>query len=212
MSGKGMKLYNHSLITKTAGATVSMMLGASVCGATSALATTPGGADILLPKPAEFLPALAAFLVVWFIMARFAWPSIVKMMEKRELKIKGDLDSAEQAKLKAEQDRKESAKTIGDAQIKAAEIIATAKREAEQEREHILADAQRNASGLIEKARDAITTERHKAMIELSGFVVDLSVEIAGKIIGNSLSEAQQRDLAEHYLHEVGAKHDEEQA
>ena len=45
-------------------------------------------------------------------------------------------------------------------------------------------------------------------MIELSSSVVDPSVEIAGKIIGNDLSEAEQRRLAEKYLAEVGTGHD----
>ena len=49
-----------------------------------------------------------------------------------------------------------------------------------------------------------MSSERHKAMIELSGSVVDLSVEIASKIIGNDLTEEQQRRLAEKYLAEVG--------
>ena len=47
-------------------------------------------------------------------------------------------------------------------------------------------------------------SERHKAMIELSSSVVDLSVEIASKIIGNDLSVEEQRRLAEKYLAEVG--------
>ena len=42
-------------------------------------------------------------------------------------------------------------------------------------------------------------------MVELSGSVVDLSVEIAGKIIGNDLTDAEHRALAEKYLAEVGS-------
>ena len=45
-------------------------------------------------------------------------------------------------------------------------------------------------------------------MVELSDSVVDLSVEIAGKIIGDSLDEAGQRKLAEKYLEEVGSLND----
>ena len=48
-------------------------------------------------------------------------------------------------------------------------------------------------------------SERRKATIELSNSVVDLSVEIASKIIGNDLTEDQQRRLAEKYLAEVSA-------
>lgn len=198
--------------TKEAVRAFALALASIAASATPAFADMPGGADILLPKPAEFLPALVAFLAIWFVMAKFAWPSIVKMMEKRELKIKGDLDSAEKMKLEAQKAREESERAIAEAQAKAQQIIAEAKREAEAQRSHIITDAQRNAQGLIEKAHDAITTERKKAMIELSGFVIDLSVEIASKIVGESLSEDDERALAAKYLKEVGAKHDEEQA
>ena len=50
-----------------------------------------------------------------------------------------------------------------------------------------------------------IDAERAKAVVELSGQVVDLSVEIAGKIIGDALNEQQQRELAIKYLSEVGS-------
>ena len=68
----------------------------------------------------------------------------------------------------------------------------------------MLARAQKEASAAVAKSRDALESERRKAMIELSGSVVDLSVEIAGKIIGDELTEDQQRKLAEKYLNEVG--------
>ena len=74
----------------------------------------------------------------------------------------------------------------------------------------MLAKAQKEASGIIAKSHEALEGERRKAMIELSGSVVDLSVEIAGKIIGNDLSEDQQRALAEKYLAEVGKTNDKE--
>lgn len=60
---------------------------------TPAFAEAPSGADLLLPKMAEFIPALIAFLVIWFVLAKLAWPSILGMMEKRQQKIQDDLDA-----------------------------------------------------------------------------------------------------------------------
>ena len=48
---------------------------------TPAFAEAPSGADLLLPKMAEFIPALIAFLVIWFVLAKLAWPSILGMMD-----------------------------------------------------------------------------------------------------------------------------------
>lgn len=169
-----------------------------------ALAESPSGADLLLPKPAEFIPALIAFLIIWFVLGKFAWPSILKMMESRQEKIQNDLNTAENAHVKAEKDQKIAAASIDEARRKADEIVAAAKREGEEERARIIEQAKKEASDIITKGHSAVDSERRRCLTELSGSVVDLSVEIAGKIIGNELDEAQQRRLAEKYLAEVG--------
>ena len=64
----------------------------------------------------------------------------------------------------------------------------------------MLAKAQKDAAATVAKAHDVVDSERHKAMIEISSSVVDLSVEIASKIIGDGLTQDQQRQLAEKYL------------
>ena len=166
--------------------------------------SVPDSAQILIPKPAEFVPALIAFLIIWFVLAKFAWPMIMKTLDDREAKIKGDLDDAEHAKADALQEKKDYAVQLADARVEADKIVSNAKKEAEEERAQVLARAQKEASAAVAKSRDALETERRKAMIELSGSVVDLSVEIAGKIIGDELTEDQQRKLAEKCLNEVG--------
>lgn len=186
-------------------AVAGLMLGTVLSLPTVALADSPSGADLLLPKPAEFIPALIAFLIIWLIMAKLAWPSILGMMEKRQQKIQDDLDSAEKSKAKAAAEAQSYGDKLVDANRKAEEIISEAKKEAEEERSQILAKAQHEASDIIAKAHGAVDSERRKATIELSSSVVDLSVEIASKIIGNDLTEDQQRRLAEKYLAEVSA-------
>ena len=160
---------------------------------------------LLLPNMAEFIPACIAFIIIWIILAKFAWPMVLKMMEERESKIQGDLDAAEQAKTKAESDAKAYSDRLAAAEREAADIVAQAKREGEEERARILAQAQKDAAATIAKAHDAVDSERKKAMAELSGSVIDLSVEIASKLVGNDLTDDQHRRLAERYLQEVGA-------
>lgn len=175
---------------------------------TPAFAEAPSGPEILLPKMAEFIPALIAFLIIWVVAAKFVWPSVLGMMDKREQKIQGDLDAAAAEKANAVKEHQEYQAQIANAQNEADEIIAEAKAQAEAERARILAKAQEEAAATVAKARDAVSSERRKAMAELSDSVIDLSVEIAGKIIGNSLSDSDQRKLAEKYLVEVGGGHD----
>lgn len=163
------------------------------------------GPDILIPKVAEFVPALIAFLVILAVLSKLVWPSVLEMMEKRQAKIQSDLDEAERSKREAAEEVKSYEGKILEAHHEADAIIAKAKKEAEEVRSQVLAKAQREAADIIAKAHGAVDSERHKAMIELSSSVVDLSVEIASKIIGNDLSEDEQRRLAEKYLAEVGA-------
>lgn len=162
------------------------------------------GPDILIPKMSEFIPALIAFLVILVVLARLVWPPVLEMMEKRQQKIQADLDAAEQSKMKAAEEARSYEAKILEAHHEADAIVAKAKKEAEEVRSKVLAKAQREAADIIAKAHGAVDSERHKAMIELSSSVVDLSVEIASKIIGNDLSEEEQRRLAEKYLAEVG--------
>lgn len=163
-----------------------------------------GGMALLIPRPAEFIPACIAFVIIWIVLAKFAWPSVVKAMDARENKIKSDLDDAAKSKADAAKSAKEAKRAIDEANHKADEIVAEAKKQAEAERSQVLAKAQKDAAATIAKAHDVVESERHKAMVDLSNSVVDLSVQIAGKIIGDGLSEQQQRDLAEKYLEEIG--------
>ena len=182
-------------------------VAAGVVLATPALAfaeESAVGPDILIPKPAELIPALIAFVIILLVLAKLVWPPVLEMMEKRQQKIQDDLDAAQRSKIQAAEEAKSYEAKILEAHHEADAIVAKAKKEAEEVRSAVLAKAQREAADIIAKAHGAVDSERHKAMIELSSSVVDLSVEIASKIIGNDLSVEEQRRLAEKYLAEVG--------
>ena len=78
------------------------------------------GADILIPKMAEFIPALIAFLIIWIVLAKVALPGIMKTMEERGKKIEESLDEAEKTKQEAIAKRAESDSIVTDARRQAA--------------------------------------------------------------------------------------------
>ena len=199
-------------MTQTQTRTLQALTGAALLnlGAPAiALAEENTGMKLLMPNMAEFIPACVAFLIIWFLMAKFAWPMVLKMMEDRESKIQGDLDSAQQANAEAAAAKDAAKAKLDEAQLKANDIIAEAKHDAEVLRADMLAKAQEESQAIIAKAHDVIDAERTKAMAELSGSVIDLSVEIASKVIGDSLDVEQQRALAIKYLAEVGSLNDD---
>ena len=152
---------------------------ASTVGATAALlvAMAPSvalaeegasGADILLPKPAEFVPALIAFLIIFAVVAKFVWPSVLRMLDKRQEKIQGDLDAAAKAREEANKDREIAAAGIDAAKQQADEIVSAAKREGEEERARIIEQAKAEAVEIITKGKGVVESERRHAMAELS--------------------------------------------
>ena len=86
------------------------------------------GADILIPKMAEFIPALIAFLIIWIVLAKVALPGIMKTMEERGKKIEESLDEAEKTKQEAIAKRAESDSIVTDARRQAADIVLEARK------------------------------------------------------------------------------------
>ena len=197
---------NHSRALRTLASAALLVLGSPAVALAEEENT---GMRLLIPNMAEFVPACIAFLIIWFLMAKFAWPMVLKMMEDRENKIQGDLDAAQTARTEADEAKAKIAARLEAADRKADAIVAEAKRDAEVLRADMLAKAQEESQAIIAKAHDVIDAERARAMAELSGQVVDLSVQIASKVIGDGLDVQQQRELAIKYLAEVGSLNDD---
>lgn len=164
------------------------------------------GIQLLIPTLAELIPACIAFLVVYIILAKMVWPSVVKMMDEREKTLTGQMEAAEQAKEKLAETSKQCDEQLAAAHAQAAEIVAHAKHEAEQERARIIYEAHVQAADIIDKGHKAVEAERAHTLEDLSRSVADLSVEIAGKIIGSELTDEEHLKLASRYLEEMEAQ------
>ena len=104
------------------------------------------GADILIPKMAEFIPALIAFLIIWIVLAKVALPGIMKTMEERGKKIEESLDEAEKTKQEAIAKRTESDSIVTDARRQAADIVLEARKDAESVSSRLLTRRPRRSS------------------------------------------------------------------
>lgn len=185
-------------------------LAVTAAGAVAFALTVPTPAfatsafDILIPKPAEFIPALIAFVVIWAVLAKLVWPSVIKTLDARQKAIQDNLDASEQAKVDAAKALKKAEATIDDAQAQADEIVAEAKKNAEASKDAIIKQANIDAKRIQDKARDGIEAERHAAMADLVDQAADLAVDLAGKIIGENLDAETQKRLIERLLAEAG--------
>jgi F-type H+-transporting ATPase subunit b len=172
--------------------------------ATPAPAYAASAFDILIPKPAEFIPALIAFLVIWIILAKLVWPSIIKQLDARQQTIQDNLDAAEQAKIDAERALRTAEEQIDEAQRQADKIVSDAKGDAENSKDQIIAKANADAKKIVAKAHETVEHERAAALADLTDQVADLSVDLAQKIIGENLDVETQKRLIERYLAQAG--------
>lgn len=163
-------------------------------------------AEILIPKMAEFIPALIAFLIIWVVLAKFAWPQILSMMDERGKRIQESLDEAETTKKKAIASRKEYDELVTDARRKSADIVLEARKDAEAERARIIEAAHKEAEDIIAKAHANAEDERNAIYAAAAASVADLSVSVASKIVGETLDQdGEQRRLIERYVKEAGS-------
>lgn len=163
------------------------------------------GFSLLIPKMGEFIPALIAFIVLWVILAKFGWPAIVGMLDKRAETIKSSLEKAEKARIDSEYLLAEHKAQMDETRVQAAEIIAEAKRAGEVVKAEITAKAQEEAADMIAKASLAIEAEKKAAIAELQSSVADISVSVAGRLIGKDLSDDEHLKLIERYVAEAGS-------
>lgn len=160
--------------------------------------------DLLIPKLGEFIPALIAFIVLWVVLAKYGWPAITKMLDKRTATIKESLERAEVAQIEGERLLAEHKAQLDEARVQASDIVADAKRAGEALKVELKAQAQQESADMIAKARVAIEAEKKAAIAELQSSVADLSVSVAGRLIGEDLSDKEHLKMVERYIAEAG--------
>jgi F-type H+-transporting ATPase subunit b len=191
------------LVTSVALA-LGMLLALPLFAFASESAEAPSGLSLLLPKLGEWIPMLLAFIILWAVLSKFGWPAFIGMIDKRANTIKESLERAEAAKIESERLLEENKLQLDEAKKQAAQIIADAKATGDAVRAEMMTQAQEDARLLVDKAREAIETEKKAAIAQLQGSVADLSVSVAGRLIGQDLSDADHRRLIERYLVEAG--------
>ena len=163
------------------------------------------GIAVIAPDMIETVPMLIAFIILVIILAKFGWPVFEAMLEKREKTITEALEKSEEARIESERVLAEYQKQLADAKAQSAQIIADAKQTGEAVEANIKKRAEEEAAAMIEKARVAIEAEKKSAMGELQSSVADLSVDVASRLVGTDLSDADHRAIIERYINEAGS-------
>ncbi|MBR2101189.1 MAG: F0F1 ATP synthase subunit B [Prevotella sp.] len=165
--------------------------------------------SILTPDLGLLFWMLLAFLVVFFILARYGFPAIISMVDERKKYIDESLKKAHEATERLENIKQESEAMLQEAREKQALIL----KEAADSRDAIIHDAQEKAksegSRLLQEAKAEIESEKQQAIRDIRTQVAELSVQIAEKVLREKLSSNDaQMKMIDRLLDDVtAAKH-----
>ena len=155
---------------------------------------------LLLPEFGLLIWTLLAFLIVLFILGKFAWPVIIKGLKEREASITDSLATAERVKAEMAQLKSENEALLAKAREERAQML----REARDTKDKIINEAKEQAKIVSEKiladAQEAIERNKMAALIEVKNEIGLLVVGISEKILRREL---QNRPEQEKYIKQL---------
>lgn len=164
-----------------------------------------GPENPILPDIAEIIFGGVAFLIVFGILAKFAFPALNKMLAERSAKIQGEMERAEATRSEADTVLAEYREQLAGAREEANRIIEEARKTAEQLRRDVQAKAEEEAQATVARAQDEIRAERDRVFQELRAQVGDIAVALAGRVVGQSLDRNTHERLIDDYIDQVAA-------
>ena len=162
-----------------------------------------GGSFLVQPGWGLMLWTLVAFAILLLLLRKLAFPRIAENLDKRQRAIEDSIDTAERTKQEAEQLLAEYRQRLHDARQQAEEIVARARRAAEQHQDESLQQARVQREEMMEQTRRDIEAETRRAIQEIRNEVADLTVLATEKVTRKTLSEDDQRRLVEEALGEL---------
>lgn len=149
--------------------------------------------DLVTPDIGLIFWTTVSFVILYFILAKYAWKPILGAVNEREKSIKDALSAAEKAKEEMANLKSDNEKILNEAKLQREALL----KEAREIKSKIISDAQNEATEkankLIEAAKTAIDNEKSAAMKELKNTVVDLSLNIAEKLLSKELDNKDKQ-------------------
>lgn len=140
------------------------------------------------------------FLILLFLLSKFAWGPILEQVEARENRIQGALDESARKQAEAQRLLEEHKRQLADARRQAQEILGEGKAAGERVRKEIEEKAREEGQALIERARREIEREKEAALDEVRREAVELALAAAAKLMNEKLDPRADRDLVMGYL------------
>jgi F-type H+-transporting ATPase subunit b len=160
----------------------------------------------ILPIWQEIVVGSIAFAVLCYVLMKFVFPRMETMFQARVDAIEGGIKRAEEKQAEANALFEQYKLQLAEARTEAARMRTEAASEAEGIRQDVLARAREEADRIIAAGKDQLAAERQTIIRELRTEVGSLAVDLAGRIVGESLEEeSRRRGTVERFLSELDA-------
>lgn len=160
--------------------------------------------DLVTPGIGLIFWQLITFLIVLFLLSKFAWKPIMSALRERETSIENALSMAEKAKLEMQTLKAGNEKLLAEARAERDRILKEAADASNQMIEAAKTKASEEGDRMIANAREAVQNEKRAALAEIKNLAGTLSVEIAEQLLKRELKDASaQQQLVSDYMKEV---------
>lgn len=154
-------------------------------------------------KWGELFSQIVAFLIVLWILKKWAWKPILKVLEERRQKIQGEFDNIAQKK-------KEVDTLVSDYEAKLRDIDSVARTKIQEAASggqklanQIREDARKDAKELLERAKEEIQRDIDKAKVQLRDDLVKISINAAEKIIKEKLDQKKDKKMISDFIDQL---------
>lgn len=163
-----------------------------------------GGHSPILPIWQEIVVGSISFALLCFVLLKFVLPRMEEMYQARVEAIEGGLKRAEAAQAEANQVLEQYRAQLAEVRTEAAKIRDDARADAEGIRADVLAKAREESDRIIAAGKEALAVERATIARELRAEVGTIAIDLASKIVGESLAdEARRKGTVDRFLSDL---------
>jgi F-type H+-transporting ATPase subunit b len=162
------------------------------------------GANALIdPNPGLMIWTVICFAIAFFVLRKFAFGPIQRVIDERRQRIREALEEAERSRAEARRLLEEHRSLIGQARADAEEILAEARKVADAQRERMKEETEAERQRRLEDTSRQIEAETRRALEQIRAEVAELTLVATAKVTGKALDEADHRRLIDEAISEL---------
>jgi F-type H+-transporting ATPase subunit b len=159
--------------------------------------------SLLSVEPGLMIWTIIIFILLLFILKKYAWKPLLKSLKDRELSIRDSIEKAEQMKQESEKLLTRNRELLAKADDEARKVISEGREMVEKLRNEIISKTQEDSTRILNQAKSEIEREKLAALNELKDEIASLAVQAAGKIIDENLDKDKQMKIINSFINQI---------